>query len=52
MSETSFVNNIAAGVDALGLRNAPIVYALAQIPWESVEDRDAFFAWAGEDDGQ
>lgn len=52
MSELNFVNNIAAGIDALGVRNATIVYGLARVDWETVEDRDAFLRWAGEDDGQ
>lgn len=52
MSELSFVNNIAAGVDAVGLRNAPIIFGLAKVQWNSVEDRDAFLAWVGEDNGE
>ena len=51
MSELSFVNNIAAGVDAVGLRNAPVIFGLAKVQWNSVEDRDAFLAWVGEDNG-
>ena len=52
MSELNFVDNIAAGVQALGLRNSAVVYALARVDWQTVEDRDAFLRWAGEDDGQ
>lgn len=52
MSELSFVNNIAAGVEAVGLRNAPIIFGLAKVQWNSVEDRDAFLAWVGEDNGE
>lgn len=52
MSELSFVNNIAAGVDAVGLRNAPIIFGLAKVQWNSPEDRDAFLAWVGEDNGE
>ena len=52
MSELSFVNNIAAGVDAVGLRNAPVIFGLAKVQWNSVEDRDAFLAWVGEDNGE
>lgn len=52
MSELSFVNNISAGVDAVGLRNAPIIFGLAKVQWNSVEDRDAFLAWVGEDNGE
>ena len=47
MSELSFVNNIAAGVDAIGLENSPIIYALSKVQWESVEDRDAVYQWMG-----
>ena len=49
MSDTSFVNNISAGVNALGLRNTPIVYSLAKIDWKSPEDRDAVLAFITED---
>ena len=52
MSELSFVNNIAAGVEAVGLRNAPVIFGLAKVQWNSVEDRDAFLAWVGEDNGE
>jgi hypothetical protein len=52
VSELSFVNNIAAGVNAVGVRNAPIVWGLARVDWQSVQDRDAFFAWVGQDDGE
>jgi len=51
VSELSFVNNVAAGVEKVGLRNAPLVYALAQVPWETVDDRDAVLNWIGEDVG-
>lgn len=40
----SFVENISAAVDALGLQNAPTAFVLARIPWESREDRDKFLA--------
>lgn len=52
MSETSFVNNIAAGVTFLGVENAPIIYSMAKINWASAQDRDAVFAWLGADDGE
>lgn len=39
----NFVDNIASGIDRLGLAKAPVVYALARVPWDSAEDRDAFF---------
>lgn len=51
MSDLNFVNNVAAGVDHLGVQNAPIIYALAKVNWESVEDRDAVFAWMGGQQG-
>jgi hypothetical protein len=51
VSDTGFVNNIAAGVSALGVQNAPIIYALAQVNWESAQDRDAVLAWFGQEDG-
>jgi len=47
LSDLSFVNNVAAGVDRLGVVNAPIIYALAKVNWESVEDRDAVLNWMG-----
>lgn len=47
MSGLRFVDNIAAGVEALGLENAPLVYAMARVKWESREDRDAMLAWMG-----
>lgn len=50
MSELSFVNNIAAGVDALGLENSPIIFALARIAWDSIDDRDGVFNYLGGSD--
>lgn len=38
----SFVNNIAAAVDALGVEAAGVVYGIALTPWESDEERDEF----------
>jgi hypothetical protein len=52
VSETSFVKNVVAGVEKIGLRNAPMVYALAKVPWKSAEDRDMVLDWVGQDDGQ
>jgi hypothetical protein len=49
LSELDFVHNVAAGVDSLGVEYTPIIYALAKVNWESVEDRDAVFSWMGED---
>jgi len=47
-----FVENVAAGVDALGLTYSPIVFALAQVQWESPQDRDTVLAFlAGEQGG-
>lgn len=42
MSRPSFIENIAAGVDALGLTHAPTIWGLAKVDWESPEDRDTF----------
>ena len=47
----SFVENIAAGVDALGVTYAPVIYSLAQIQWETPDDRDAVLAFLGGDSG-
>jgi hypothetical protein len=47
VSDLSFVNNIAAGVDKLGLENTPILYTLALIKWDSVDDRDAVLDYIG-----
>ena len=43
MSDTSFVKNIAAGVDRIGLQNTPLIWALAKMPYPSAEERDALF---------
>ena len=37
-----FVRNLDAFTQALGVQNAPIVFALAQIPWPSDDDRNQF----------
>lgn len=50
MSTTSFVQNIASGVDHLGLENAPIIWSLAHMTWDSAEERDAFFRQIGGQD--
>lgn len=53
MTQTlSFVNNIAKAVEAVGLRNTPIAYALAMVPWASVQERDAALAELGVDNGK
>lgn len=51
MSELTFVKNVAAGVDKLGLENVPMIYALAKVRWDSEEDRDAVLDWLGASDG-
>lgn len=38
----SFVNNIAAAVDAIGVEAAGVVYGIAMTPWESDQERDEF----------
>lgn len=45
MSELSFVNNIARGVDTLGIEYAPLIFAFARVRWESAEDRDGVLNW-------
>jgi len=53
MTQTlSFVNNMAKAIEAVGLRNTPVAYGLALVPWESVEERDATLEELGADDGQ
>jgi hypothetical protein len=37
-----FVDNITAFVDALGMDEPGIVISLANVPWQSDEDRNAF----------
>jgi hypothetical protein len=51
LSQLSFVNNIARGVETLGVENAPIIYALSKVRWESVEDRDEVLNWMVTDRG-
>jgi len=47
--DTSFVKNVAAGVDAMGVQYAPLVYTLAKVRWDSAEDRDAVLRFLSED---
>lgn len=35
-------DNLAAGADLLGFQNADIALGLAYVPWDSIQDRDAF----------
>jgi hypothetical protein len=37
-----FFDNIDKFASSLGYQNAAIVFELAMIPWQSVEDRDGF----------
>lgn len=37
-----FVRNLDAFTRALGVQNAPIVFALAQVPWPSDDERNQF----------
>lgn len=37
-----FMRNLAAFTDALGVENAPTVWYLSQVPWQSDEDRNEF----------
>jgi hypothetical protein len=45
VANASFIENVAAGVDTLGVKYAPIIYGLAQVQWESPEDRDAVLSF-------
>jgi len=38
----NFVNNISAFVDALGMDEPGIIISLANVPWQTSEDRDEF----------
>lgn len=38
----SFVEDVAAAVDALGVEAAGVVYGIGMTKWESAEQRDAF----------
>lgn len=40
----SFVDDIAAAVDAIGVEAVGIVWGLGMTPWESDTDRDNFLA--------
>lgn len=51
MSKLDFVSNVTKGVETLGVSHAPIIYALARVKWESVEDRDEVFNYLAADDG-
>lgn len=49
MANGTFVENIAAGVEALGLKNAPLIYSLARIQWDNPQERDAVLNFLGGD---
>lgn len=51
MSELSFVNNVARGVETLGVEYAPLIFAFARVKWESAEDRDGVLNWLAAEDG-
>ena len=52
MANASFVENVAAGVEILGVKYAPIIYGLARVQWESPDDRDAMMRFlAGDGNG-
>jgi hypothetical protein len=51
LSDISFVNNIAKGVDVLGVQESPLIYALARVTWESAQDRDAVLNFLVADNG-
>ena len=45
-----FFDNIDKFASSLGYQNAGIVFELAMIPWQTVEDRDAFIMGITQDD--
>ena len=47
MANGTFVENIAAGVDALGLEMAPVIYSLARIRWDNPQDYQAVLRFLG-----
>ena len=50
----SFVDDIAAAVDAVGLRSIGVVYGIGMTPWKSDRERDDFLkliTGKGEQDG-
>jgi hypothetical protein len=49
MANGTFIENVAAGVDALGLEMAPIIYSLARIRWDNPQDLDAVLRFLGTD---
>lgn len=40
----SFVDDIAAAVDAFGVRSVGVVYGIGMTPWKSDEERDGFIS--------
>jgi len=46
----SFFDNIDKFASSLGYQNAGTVFELAMMPWQSVEDRDAFIMGITQDD--
>lgn len=38
----TFVENIAAAVDAFGVRSVGVVYGIGMTPWKSDDERDGF----------
>ena len=45
-----FFDNVDKFASSLGYQNAGIVFELAMIPWQSVEDRDMFIMGITQDD--
>lgn len=37
-----FIRNLDAFTKALGVENAPIIFALSQVPWPTDDDRNQF----------
>lgn len=40
----SFVDDLSAAVDAIGVDAVGLVWGVAMAPWESAEQRDAFLS--------
>ena len=47
MANGTFVENIAAGVDELGLEMSPVIYSLARIRWDNPQDLQAVLRFLG-----
>jgi hypothetical protein len=41
-TELSFLDNLAAAADAVGVENADMALGLARVNWQSVQEREEF----------